>query len=310
MRKKIAIIGSGFGGLSAAVRLQAQGFDVTIFEKNERVGGHAYQLMFATAGKKLEDYMEMHYLDPFYRIYFHDKTFIDYTGDAERMKAEFAKFNKSDAANYDRFMADAKNLYDAVITDGLGTTPFMDLKTYFGFVPRALKLNALFPAYTFVKRYFKDFRTRFTFSFHPLFIGASPFRAPAIYLMIPYLEKNGGVWFSKGGMYAFVQALEKLFLELGGKIKTSSPVEEIIVNNGRATGIKAKGEVYPVDAVVSNADFAHTQTKLIKPEHRKKWTDKKVEKLDYSMSKEKISRTAAPHLDFVGTLQRTCQRYF
>ncbi|MCU0428039.1 MAG: phytoene desaturase family protein [Candidatus Kapabacteria bacterium] len=306
MRKKIAIIGSGFGGLSAAVRLQAQGFDVTIFEKNERVGGHAYQLkkkgytfdmgpslitapdviqkVFATAGKKLEDYMEMHYLDPFYRIYFHDKTFIDYTGDAERMKAEFAKFNKSDAANYDRFMADAKNLYDAVITDGLGTTPFMDLKTYFGFVPRALKLNALFPAYTFVKRYFKDFRTRFTFSFHPLFIGASPFRAPAIYLMIPYLEKNGGVWFSKGGMYAFVQALEKLFLELGGEIKTSSPVEEIIVNNGRATGIKAKGEVYPVDAVVSNADFAHTQTKLIKPEHRKKWTDKKVEKLDYSMS--------------------------
>jgi phytoene desaturase len=308
MKKNVAIIGSGFGGLSAAVRLQAQGFNVTVFEKNERVGGHAYQIkkngytfdmgpslitapdviqkVFASAGRRMEDYMEMHYLDPFYRIYFHDKTYIDYTGDADRMKAEFAKFNAQDAANYDSFMEAARKLYDAVITDGLGTTPFMDLKTYFGFVPRALKLNALYPAYSFVKRYFKDFRTRFTFSFHPLFIGASPFRAPAIYLMIPYLEKNGGVWFSKGGMYSFVQALERLFLELGGTIHTSSPVEEVMIDPAtrRATGVKSGGKVFPVDAVVSNADFAHTMTKLIKPEHRKKWTDTKVHKLDYSMS--------------------------
>lgn len=307
-RKKIAIIGSGFGGLSAAVRLQAQGFDVTVFEKNERVGGHAYQIkkngytfdmgpslitapdviqkVFSAAGRRMEDYLEMHYLDPFYRIYFHDKTFIDYTGDSERMKAEFAKFNVQDAQNYDKFMEAAKKLYDAVITDGLGTTPFMDLKTYFGFVPRALKLNALYPAYSFVKQYFKDFRTRFTFSFHPLFIGASPFRAPAIYLMIPYLEKNGGVWFSKGGMYSFVQALEKVFLELGGTIHTNSPVDEIVIGSStkRATGVKSAGKLYPVDAVVSNADFAHTMTKLIKPEHRTKWTNRKVEKLDYSMS--------------------------
>jgi phytoene desaturase len=304
----VAVIGAGFGGLSAAVRLQAQGFNVTIFEKNERVGGHAYQIkkngytfdmgpslitapdviqkVFATAGRRVEDYLELHHLDPYYRIYFHDKTYIDYTGDSDRMKAEFAKFNADDAANYDRFMAEAKKLYDAVITDGLGTTPFMDLKTYFGFVPRALKLNALFPAYTFVSRFFKDFRTRFTFSFHPLFIGASPFRAPAIYLMIPYLEKNGGVWFSKGGMYSFVQALERLFLELGGVIKTSSPVDEIVIDKAtrRATGVKANGTLHPVDAVVSNADFAHTMKKLIKPENRKKWTDKKVDGLDYSMS--------------------------
>lgn len=306
MRKKIAVIGSGFGGLSAAVRLQAQGFDVTIFEKNERVGGHAYQMkkkgytfdmgpslitapdviekVFAAAGRRMSDYLDLTYLDPFYRIYFHDKTYIDYTGDSAKMRQEFAKFNKDDAANYDRFIEDSRKLYDAVITDGLGTTPFMDLRTYFGFVPKALKLNALFPAYTFVKRYFKDFRTRFTFSFHPLFIGASPFRAPAIYLMIPYLEKNGGVWFAKGGMYAFVEALEKVFLELGGTIKTNSPIEEIIVEHGRAVGVRTHGEVFGADAVISNADFAHTQTKLLKPEHRKKWTDKKVLKLDYSMS--------------------------
>ncbi|MCS6808507.1 MAG: phytoene desaturase family protein [Bacteroidota bacterium] len=305
MRNHIAVIGSGFGGLSAAIRLQAQGFRVTLFEKNERVGGHAYQLVkqgytfdmgpslitapdvlqkvFAVAGRRMEDYLDLHYLDPFYRIYFHDRTYIDYTGDADRMKAQIAQFNSHDAANYDHFMRDAKKLYDAVMTDGLGTTPFMDLQTYLGFVPRALQLNALYPAYTFVKRYFQDFRTRFTFSFHPLFIGASPFRAPALYLMIPYLEKCGGVWFSTGGMYALVQAFERVFLELGGVVRTSSPVEEIIVTHGRATAVRSCGEVIAVDAVVSNADFVHTQTALIKPEHRKKWTDTRVQKLKYSM---------------------------
>jgi phytoene desaturase len=305
-QKTIAIVGSGFGGLAAAVRLKARGFRVILFEKNERVGGHAYQLkkkgytfdmgpslitapdiiqkVFQSAGKRMEDYMDLTYLDPFYRIYFHDKTYIDYTGNSEAMKAQIAQFSEHDAKNYDRFMENAKKLYDAVIVDGLGSTPFMDLKTYLGFLPRALKLNALYPAYTFTKRYFQNFRTRFTFSFHPLFIGASPFTAPAMYLMIPYLEKAGGVWFSKGGMYAFIQALEKLFLELGGEIRTSSSVDEIITKNGRAVAVRSGDVTVQVDAVVSNADFAHTYTKLLKPEARKKWTDAAVYRMDYSMS--------------------------
>lgn len=306
MSKKIAVIGSGFGGLAAAVRLQAQGFQVTVFEKNERVGGHAYQLkkkgytfdmgpslitapdiirsVFAAAGKRVEDYMELLPLDPFYRIYFHDKSFLDYNGTPDEMKAQLAKFNADDASNYDRFMADAKKLYDAVIVDGLGSTPFMDISTFLGFLPRALKLNALYPAYSFVKRYFKDFRTRFTFSFHPLFIGASPFTAPAMYLMIPYLERCGGVWFSKGGMYSFIQALENVFEDIGGEIRTSSPVEEIVVEGGRARGVRVAGELFEADAVVSNADFAHTTTKLINAKHRRKWTDGRVLRMDYSMS--------------------------
>jgi phytoene desaturase len=308
MSKKVAVIGSGFGGLAAAVRLQAQGFQVTVFEKNERVGGHAYQLkkqgytfdmgpslitapdiirsVFAAAGKRAEDYMELLPLDPFYRIYFHDKTFLDYNGTPDQMKEQIGKFNEDDARNYDRFMADAKQLYDAVITDGLGSTPFMDIKTFLGFLPRALKLNALYPAFSFVKRYFKDFRTRFTFSFHPLFIGASPFTAPAMYLMIPYLERCGGVWFSKGGMYSFIQALENVFEDIGGEIRTNSPVEEIIVEGGKARGVRIAGEknIFEADAVVSNADFAHTYTKLIKAKHRRKWTDGRVLRMDYSMS--------------------------
>ncbi len=305
MKRKIVIIGSGFGGLAAAIRLQAEGMQVTVLEKNAKVGGHAYQLVrdgytfdmgpsiitapdlvqrvFACAGVRMGDYLDLVKLDPFYRIYFHDGSVLDYTDDGEQMKQQMAQFNTDDAANYDRFMAHTCQLYDAVITDGVGSTPF-DLPTMLAFLPRALRLRALMPAYNFVKKYFGDPRHRFTFSFHPLFIGGNPFRAPAVYLMIPYLEKTGGVWFCKGGMYNLVQALENVFVELGGVVETDVEVEQIIVENREAKGVMTKGRFYEADAVISNADLLHTYRELIKPEHRKKWSDKKLRSTQYSMS--------------------------
>jgi len=303
--KRAAIIGSGFGGLAAAIRLQARGIQTTIFEKNEQVGGHAYQLkksgytfdmgpslitapdiierIFRLAGRRMEDYLDLIYLDPFYRMYFHDGSSLDYSADSKRMKEQMAHFHPRDAENYDRFMKLIRQLYDAVIVDGLGARPF-DLNTLLQFLPKALRLNALLPAYTVVSRYFKDPRNRFAFSFHPLFIGGSPFRSPAVYLMIPYLEKIGGVWFSKGGMYSLVEAFQKVFQEIGGEIKTSAEVSQIVVKDGRARGVVANGELYEADAVVSNAHFAHTYSDLIAGEHRKKWSDRKVQKLAYGMS--------------------------
>ena len=305
MKRKIVIIGSGFGGLAAAIRLQAEGMQVTILEKNQKVGGHAYQLVkdgytfdmgpsiitapdliqrvFACAGVRMEDYLDLVKLDPFYRIYFHDGSSLDYTDDGEQMKQQMAQFNTNDAANYDPFMVHTRQLYDAVITDGLGSTPF-DSPTMLGFLPRALRLRALMPAYNFVKKYFDDPRHRFTYSFHPLFIGGNPFRAPAVYLMIPYLEKTGGVWFCKGGMYNLVQALENVFIELGGILETDAEVEQIVVENQEARGVTAKGRFYGADAVISNADLVHTYRELIKPEHRKKWSDKRLRRTQYSMS--------------------------
>ncbi len=304
--KKIIIIGSGFGGLAEAIRLQARGFEVTIFEKNAMVGGHAYQLkksgytfdmgpslitapdiiqsVFSTAGRDMHDYLDLVKLDPYYRIYFHDGTQIDYSGHAEAMKAQMARFNPRDAANYDRFMQDCRGIYDTVITDGLGATPFVKLKTMLDFIPRALQLKALHPAYHFVKRYFQDPRHLFTFSFHPLFIGGNPFRAPSVYLMIPYLEKVGGVWFSIGGMYSLVQAFARVFEEQGGRIETSAEVTEIVVKNGRVVGAMANRKFHSADAVISNADWAHTHLDLIEPEHRRKWTDRRIKKFGYSMS--------------------------
>jgi len=305
MKRKIVIIGSGFGGLAAAIRLQAEGMQVTVLEKNAKVGGHAYQLVrdgytfdmgpsiitapdliqrvFACAGVRMEDYLDLVKLDPFYRIYFHDGSSLDYTDDGDQMKQQMARFSEGDATNYDPFMAHTRQLYDAVITDGLGSTPF-GLQTMIGFLPRALRLQALMPAYNFVKKYFDDPRHCFTFSFHPLFIGGNPFRAPAVYLMIPYLEKTSGVWFCKGGMYNLVQALENVFIEFGGIIETDAEVKLIIVEKREAKGVMAKGRFYKADAVVSNADLVHTYGELIKPEHRKKWSDRKLRRTQYSMS--------------------------
>ncbi len=304
--KQVIVIGAGFGGLAIANRLQARGFAVTIVEKNHLVGGHAYPLrkngytfdmgpslitapeiieaVFRLAGRNLRDYVELVSLDPFYRIYYHDHTYLDYTWDAERMKEQMARFNPRDAARYDDFMRVSKSIYDAVIVEGMGSKPFFDWGTMLAFLPRAMKLGALWSAYYFAARYFNDFRHRFAFSFHPLFIGGNPFRAPAVYQMIPYLEKIGGVLYSKGGMYSLVQALEKLFSEQGGHILVDTPAEEIIVRDGRAVGVETKNGFLPADIVISNADFLHTYRDLIKPQHRRKWHNRRLDRIDYSMS--------------------------
>jgi len=304
--KRIALIGSGFAGLATAIRLQARGFDVTMFEKRSMVGGRAYQMkqagytfdmgpslitapflidkVFQSAGKRLEDYVDLIPLEPFYRIYFHDGTHLDYSGDPGKMKQEMARFNQDDAKQYDRFFEDIRPIYDSVITEGLGAKPFLTWQTMAKFTPKAIALGGFRPVYSFVKRYFKDERHRFAFSFHPLFVGGSPFRTPSIYAMIPSLEREGGVWFARGGTYSLVKAFERLFLELGGTIKTDAEVTEILVQDGRANGIIVNGNIISVDGVVSNGDVPWVYKHLIKPEHRMRWNDAAISKLKISMS--------------------------
>jgi len=304
--RRAVVVGSGFGGMALAIRLQAAGLQVTVLEKREKVGGRAYQLkdrgytfdmgpslvtaphiiesVFQAAGRKLSDYVELMPLDPYYRIYFHDGTYIDYVGNAERMKAQMAAFNPKDAERFDDFMKKTRPIYDAVIGDRLGSKSFGDLKVMLGFIPDLIRLEAFLPVTMLVNRYFKDFRHRFLYSFHPLFVGGNPFYTPAVYLMIPYLERRGGVWFTKGGMYSFVEAMERLFKELGGEIRTEAEVTRIGVSGGRVTHVEAAGERFEADIVCSNGDVGHTYRDLIEPTARKKWTDRKVAKLDYAMS--------------------------
>lgn len=305
-RRKAIVIGGGFGGLAVANRLQAGGFDVTLLEKRERVGGRAYRLrengytfdmgpslitapslirsVFGAAGRSLDDYLALVPLDPFYRIYFHDGTHVDYSGDAARMKEQMRRFDPRDADRYDAFMEAARPVYEAVIGDGLGARPFDTIRAMAGFAPRAIRLKAYLPVATFARRFFRDFRHRFLFSFHPLFLGGNPFRAPSVYVMIPYLEKEEGVWFARGGMYALVEAFERLFRELGGTVVTGAEATEIVVEGGRATGVRAGGTTFAADLVVSNADVAHTYRDLVDARARRRWTDRRLDRMDYSMS--------------------------
>ncbi|RMF65599.1 MAG: FAD-dependent oxidoreductase, partial [Bacteroidetes bacterium] len=198
--RRVVVIGSGFGGLAVANRLQALGMQVTLLEKRPQVGGRAYQFIekgyvfdmgpslitapdiiedvFRAAGRSRADYLDLIPLDPYYRVFFHDGTWIDYTGDPERMKARMRRFNEEDAERYDAFMEAVRPVYEAVITDRLGARPFDTVRSMLDFAPRAIKLKAFLPVATFARRYFKDFRHHFLFSFHPLFIGGNPFRSP------------------------------------------------------------------------------------------------------------------------------------
>jgi phytoene desaturase len=306
MRKHIIVVGAGFGGLAHAIRLQARGYQVTLLEKRAQVGGRAYQLkkdgytfdmgpslitapaiieeVFAAAGKRSADYLDVVPLEPFYRIYFHDGRWMDYTGNADEMKRQMAQFDPADAERYDDFMRDVKPIYDAVITDGLGSQPFDSWTRFARFAPRALRLGGLTPVYSFASRYFRHENNRFAFSFHPLFIGGSPFRSPSIYIMIPYLEKVGGVWYAKGGMYSLVEAFQQVFQEAGGELRVASEVERIVVENGRATGVVVNGETLHADAVVCNADIPTTYRQLVDASHRRKWTDARLDKLHMTMS--------------------------
>ena len=306
MSRSAIVVGSGFGGLSVAIRLQAAGLDVTVLEKRERIGGRAYQIrdsgwvfdtgpslitapgiidsVFRAGGRRLADYVDLVPLDPFYRIYFHDGSRIDYVADADRMREQMARFDREDASNLDRFLDRIRPIYDAVIGGRLGSRPFDTLASMLRFMPRVVRLGAFWPVTTLVNRYFRDFRHRFLFSFHPLFVGGNPFRTPSIYLMIPYLEREGGVWFSRGGMYSVVEAMGRLFTELGGTIRTGAEVQEIVVEEGRAVGVVCGGERLAADLVVSNADPGHTYGSLVRAEHRNRWRDRRLDRQDWSMS--------------------------
>lgn len=304
------VIGSGFGGLAAAIRLQARGYRVTIVEQRERTGGRAYQLreggytfdmgpslitapsiidaVFERAGTTLARALDLVPLDPYYRVFFHDRSRFEYNGSPEDMKAQMRRYNAHDAARYDEFMEAIAPIYEEVIVNGLGSRPFGDPLTMLKFAPTAIRLGAWRTATQFANRYFTDWRHRFVFSFHALYIGGNPFHCPAIYQMIPFLERAQGVWYTPGGMYSLTKALEKAFVNMGGRVMTSTPVTRIRVEkaDGRsvARGVETPAGFIPADIVVSNADVGFTYAKLIDAEHRRKWTDARVNRQEYTMS--------------------------
>lgn len=300
------VIGSGFGGLAAAVRLGARGFRVTVVDKLDAPGGRAYvhrqdgfvfdagptvitapflfEELWSLCGRKLSDDVDLRPVTPFYRIRFHDGEIFDYTGDAEAMRAEVARLCPGDVEGYEAFVRMSEAIFK-VGFEQLAHVPFGSWVDMARIVPDMVKLQSYRTVYGLVSKYVKDDRLRQVLSFHPLLVGGNPFSTTSIYSLIAFLERRWGVHFPIGGTGALVKGLVSLIEGLGGTVRCNAEVRRIMVESGRARGVElGSGERIPADVVVSNADSAWTYRYLVPPEHRRRWTDQRIERQRFSMS--------------------------
>lgn len=304
---RIAVIGSGFGGLAAAIRLRAQGHDVVVLEKRDRPGGRAYvfeqdgftfdagptiitapqmiDALFELHGRRREDVLNLVPLDPFYRVRFEDGTVVHWSGREDDVVRQVAALSPGDVEGYRRFAAIAERIFAAAYP--LVDRPFNSLAPMARAVPDLVRARAWRSVASLAEECVRDPRLRRVLSFHPLLIGGNPYAASSVYALIHALEKRWGVWFAMGGTGALVAALARLFADAGGDLRLCSEVAEILVDErtGRATGVLlASGERVSADAVVSNADVAWTYLRLVPARARRVNTDRRLARLRYSMS--------------------------
>ncbi len=305
-KAKALVIGSGFGGLAAAVRLSARGYDVTVVEKLDGPGGRAFvyrqdgfvfdagptiitapfllEELWSLCGKRMQDDIDLRELSPYYTIRFDDGSHFDYSGDPEAMKREVARFNPDDVEGYEQFLKASAKLYD-IGFDKLLHVSFDSFGKMLEILPRLVEAQFYRSVHGLVARYIKHPKLRRIFSFHPLLIGGNPFTATAAYALIAQLERKHGIHFAMGGTGAIVNGLVSLIQSQGGEVRYNSTVRKIIVENGAARGVELEnGEVIRSDLVVSNADSATTYKRLLPDHRRKRWTDAKLDRARYSMS--------------------------
>ncbi len=306
MTSRAIVMGSGLGGLASAVRLSAMGYDVTVLEAGPQHGGRArvfesegfrfdagptvvtapylFDELFELVGRSREDYMKFVPVDPFYRCSFADGEYFDYVGDEERLLAEIQRISPADVDGYRKLAEHAQRVFDIGYTQ-LADRPFGRVTDMLRIIPDLAKLSAYKSVYGLVSKYIKDERLREVFTFEPLLIGGNPMKAPGIYLLIHWLERKWGVHYAIGGTGAIIGGLVKLLGELGTDVRLNSPVERILVTNGKATGVCLEGgEVISADVVISNADPTVVYSKMIDEQWLSKNRPARVLKKRQSMS--------------------------
>jgi phytoene desaturase len=287
--QRVVVIGAGLGGLACALRLQAQGFAITVLEQCETPGGRAAQLRdggftwdmgpslitmpwvleetFAAAGLDVRTEVDLVALDPFYRInWATESQHLDF-GARERMPEELARFSPRDARAFEPFLAALKPIYEQGIL-GAGRRAFLTPGELVRFLPTMMRLGAALPLHRFVARHFEHPRVREAFSFHSLFIGGDPFRVPAIYAALVYLQFLDGVWYARGGVHAVVQAMARGV----GDLRCGPEHRAVRIENarGHVTGVATAGGAHvPADVVVHNGDALATHTLLGRPAPRR-----------------------------------------
>ncbi len=303
-RPHAIVIGSGFGGLAAAVRLGARGYRVTILEKLDAPGGRAYvyrqdgftfdagptiitapfllEELWALCGRRLSDDVDLRPMDPFFRIRFDDGKTFDYSGDRERNIQQIRAFNEADAAGYLNYLKASEQRY-RVGFERLGFKSFDSIWQLLRFLPQLIRLRSDRSVYSLVAKHIKDPYLRQVMSFHPLLIGGNPFSVTGIYSLISHLEQRFGVWSAMGGTGSLVDGFIKLIESQGSEIHYNTEVQRITTDGRRVTGVALQGgRELQADIVVSNADSAWTYRYLLPESQRKRWTNRRLENAAYS----------------------------
>jgi phytoene desaturase len=303
--KPAIVIGAGFGGMAAALRLRAMGYAVTLIERQHDLGGRGrvfhrngfvfdagptvitapflFEELFALFNRRMADYVTLTEVTPWYRMRFEDGRTFDYGGTVEDTCREIAKFSPSDVDGYLALLAQSRRLCDKGFTQ-LSFQPFTRFMDMVNIVPSLARLRADLTVYQLVSKHLKDDALRQVFSMQPLLVGGNPFQTTCVYSLIHSLERQWGIWFAMGGTGSLVGAFEKLMLENGIAIRRGETVREITVGGSRISGVVTeKGEHFAADTVVCNADPPFVYKNLIASRHRRKWTDRRIEKQKYSM---------------------------
>jgi len=305
----VLIIGSGIGGLSTAIRLLSKGYHVKIYEKQSSIGGRTNQLVhgpftfdltasilmnraiyeevFSYANLDYSDYFQFIKIDPIYRSFYPDGSQYDFTRDLVSLIKNLESISVEDSIGYMKLLSEVYSRYITADQHFLQKT----FEKPIDFFKPSTLLNALetksFPtSYQLISKYIKDEKLQNFLCYQSLYVGISPFEGPSIYTLVPIVSQLYGLWHIKGGMYSYVKALEQAIYNLGGEIITNYAVDEILIKDGMAVGIKSQGhEAVFGDLVVSNADFPYSMDKLIKSNiYKGKYSTDKLKTMKYSCS--------------------------
>ncbi|NBS23780.1 MAG: phytoene desaturase [Altererythrobacter sp.] len=302
--KTACVIGSGFGGMALAIRLQSAGIATTVIESRDKPGGRAYfwekdgfifdggptvvtdppclKELWEITGHDMAEDVELMKVMPFYRLNWPDGTNFDYSNDEESLNAEIAKLDPADIAGYAEFLEYAAGVYEEGYLK-LGTVPFLDFKSMLKAAPALIKKQAWRSVYSMVSSYVKSEKLREALSFHTLLVGGNPMNTSAIYALIHKLEKDGGVWWTRGGTNRLIAGMVRHFERLGGTMRVGDAVTQVHTIGNKASEVEtASGWKQRFDAVASNADIMHSYRDLLKGTKRGKDYAKSLSRKSFS----------------------------
>ena len=338
---KVIVIGSGFGGLAAALRLKAKGFETTLIEKHPDLGGRArvfkkddfiydggptvitapYLLdeLFSLFNKKISNYVKIVPLDLWYRFVFDDGSTFDYSGNEKSMEQEIKKYSKDDVVGFKNLVNFTEKIFNKGYTD-LSDKPFNNFLFMAKQIPSLLKLKSYQSVYKLVSNYISHEKLRRVFSMHPLLVGGNPFTTTSIYTLILFLEKKWGIHYAMGGTGSVVRALEKLMTEENIKIIKNAEVTEILSDGKKVLGVKINNkEILNSNYVICNSDPPNVYKNLIKSNNKYSlFFRQKMHRMDYSMglfvyyfgSKKKYENVAHHTIYFGKSYQEHLKKIF